>query len=100
MSTTGPMNNSAGRRVAVDIPHLIFASAIAGWAAWFCWDAWHASSSVENLILIVPVSAGAFILYLFVAAGCFQRVAESEQPRASPREPLAPGVAVKVAGSM
>jgi hypothetical protein len=94
------MINVAGRKFAVDIPHLIFATGIAGWVAWFCLNAWHASSSIENLILIVPVSGIALVLYLFVIAGCFQRVTESEQQRASPRQPLAPGVAVKIAGSM
>jgi len=100
MSTPSPMINFVGLRIAVDIPHLIFATCIAGWAAWFCWDAWHASSSIENLILIVPVSAFAVILYLFIVAGCFQRVAASDQQPASPRSPLASGVAVKIAGSM
>ena len=100
MSTACPMINVAGRKIAVDMPHFIFATGVAGWVAWFCWDAWHASSSIENLILIVPVSAVAIILYFFVAASCFQRIAESAELPASPRHPLAPGVGVKIAGSM
>jgi putative tricarboxylic transport membrane protein len=100
MSSASPIINVVGRKIAVDIPHLVFATGIAGWIAWFCWDAWRASSSIENLILIVPVSAIAIVLYLFVAAGCFQPVAECGEQRASPRHPLAPGVGLKVAGSM
>src|SRR5580693_1154679 len=81
----------AGRKIAVDWPHLVFVTGIAGWCVWFCWDAWRSNSGVENLILIVPASAAALLLYLFVVAGCF---------RFEPRLPLAKGFAVKIAGSM
>lgn len=91
---------AGGRKIAVDIPHLIFATGLAGWAAWFCWDAWHASDSIENLILIVPVSAAAVLLYFFILVGCFERVRETGEAQAPARKPLARGVALKVAGSM
>ena len=64
--------NFAGRKIAVDIPHFAFATGIAGWAAWYCWDAWHANAAVENMILILPVSAIAIVLYFFVVAGSLQ----------------------------
>jgi hypothetical protein len=99
MSRACPIINVGGRKVAVEIPHFIFVTALAGWAAWFCWDAWHAGPSIENLILIVPVSALAVILYFFVAASCFLRISESEE-QLVPREPMARGMAVKIAGSM
>src|SRR5690242_18693681 len=84
MFTARPILKFAGRRVAVDAPHLVFATGIAAWSGWFCWDAWRSNPGVENLILIVPVSAAAILLYLFVAAGCFHRVDEAEEPGARP----------------
>jgi hypothetical protein len=97
MATAHPILAFGGRRIAVDLPHLAFATAIAGWAAWFCRNAWHASADVENLILILPASVAALVLYLFVAAGCFTVVEDAAIP---PRPPLAAGVGLKVAGSM
>jgi hypothetical protein len=79
-----------GRTIAVDVPHLAFATAIAVWCAWFCQDAWRAQRDVENLILIVPAT---------IAAGCFRMVAGPEQ-RVAPRKPLEPGIGVKIAGTM
>lgn len=86
--------------VAVDIPHLAFATAMAGWIAWYCWDAWHAEFAVANLILILPVSLLAILLYLAVAAGCFHRIPSPQEEPVSQREPLARGTAVKIAVSM
>jgi putative tricarboxylic transport membrane protein len=100
MSRACPVINFAGRKIAVDISHLTFATGLAAWITWFCWDAWHASPAVENLILIMPVSAVAVVLYLFVVVDCFKYVAEADELHASRREPLASGVAAKVAGSM
>lgn len=96
MSAAHPTFELRGRTVSIDLPHLAFATAIAGWAAWFCWDAWHSGADVENLILILPASAAALVLYGFVVASCC-RVVENAEPL---RPPLAKGVGVKVAGSM
>lgn len=126
----------AARKITIDLPHLVFVTGIGGWCAWFCWDAWRSNSGVENLILIVPVSVFAVVLYLCVAAGCFRvetgdsATAPSSRGSAelgrssvgsvdgsvgsvhgpagsgghdsagSGRPPLAPGIGVKVAGSM
>jgi hypothetical protein len=100
MSAARPIIELAGRKIAVDVPHLAFATGIAAWIAWFCWDAWRSSPNIENLILIVPGSAAAVILYLFVAAGCFRAADDAAVQEISPRKPLAIGVGVKVAGSM
>jgi putative tricarboxylic transport membrane protein len=100
MSAARPIIRFAGRKIAVDLPHLAFVSGIGAWSAWFCADAWHSNSGVENLILIVPVSAAAVILYLFIAAGCFRIADDAEGQRNSPREPLAIGIGLKIAGSM
>ena len=100
MSSTRPVIEFAGRKIAVDAPHLVFATGIAGWIAWLCRDAWHSSPTVENLILIVPVSAAACLFYLFVAAGCFQLAGVAEDREPSSRKPLAGGVGVKITGSM
>jgi putative tricarboxylic transport membrane protein len=99
MSATRPVIRIAGRSIAVDLPHLAFVTVIGAWSAWFCSDAWHSNAGVENLILIVPVSAAAVILYLFIAARCFS-FADESAPAASPREPLARGIGFKVAVSM
>ena len=85
------------RRIAVDLPHLLFVSLIGGWAAWYGRDAWKAAADVENLILILPATIAAVILYLVVAAGCFRVVGDSE-PEA--RASLGNGVGLKVAGAM
>ncbi len=79
--------------MSVDLPHLILATGIAGWCAWLCWDAWRSSPDVENLIMIVPVSASAVIFYLFILADCFRRADQK-------RRALARGVGLKIAGSM
>ena len=100
MSTAQSTVSFATRKMAVDIPNLIFATAIAGWVAWFCWDAWRGSHAVENLILIAPVSAVALVLYFFVVAGCFKRIDQAEEQPTSPLEPLARRTAIKIAGSM
>ena len=100
MSRAHPTFQLLGRTVSIDLPHLAFATAIAGWAAWFCWDAWHSGADVENLILIAPASAAALVLYGFVVASCC-RVVEASGGTADPlRQPLADGVGLKVAGSM
>jgi hypothetical protein len=93
--------NLAGQRFAFDIPHGAFATVLGGWCAWYCWDAWHASSDVENMILILPISIAAVVLYFFVLAGCVHRVGpdEAEVVRA---DHMSPGgrVGLKIAGSM
>ena len=98
MSAARPVIHLAGRKIAVDVPHLALASGIAGWCAWFCWDAWRSSADVENLIMIVPVSAAAVIFYLFTLPGCFQLVETLD--REKPRKPLSAGVGLKITGSM
>ncbi len=89
-----------GRTIAVDVPHLAFATAIVGWCIWFCRDAWRAQLDVGNLIMILPASLLAVILYAFVAAGCVRIVSAPEQYAAAPRQPLGPGMAGKIAGTM
>ena len=88
------------RKLAVDVPHLVFVTCIAAWSAWFCWDSWRSSPDIENLILIVPVSAGAVLLYLFIAAGCFRFTGDAADQETPLRESLARGLGVKIAGSM
>jgi len=88
------------RTIVFDLPHLAFATAIAAWCIWFCQDAWRAQRDVENLILILPASLLAAILYVCVAAGCIRIVSAPEHDAASPRHPLRPGMATKIAGTM
>jgi len=100
MSAAHTVIELAGRKITVDLPHLAFATAIAAWSTWFCWDSWHASPDIENLILIVPGTVAAVILYGFVAAGCFRLANGARTQEMSPREPLVAGLGVKIAGSM
>jgi hypothetical protein len=86
------------RTFTVDLPHLAFATAIAAWCIWFCQDAWRAQRDVENLIMILPASLLAVILYICVAAGCVRIVTATEQTTL--RQPLAPGMPTKIAGTM
>lgn len=90
----------AGRKFAVDLPHLAFATGLAGWVAWYCWDAWHANSDVENMILILPVSAAAVLLYVFVIAGSCRRVDQAEKISGSISESLTTRTAIRILGSM
>jgi hypothetical protein len=98
MAVTHPVISLGGSRIAVDLPHLAFVSAITGWCAWFCRDAWLSQADVENLIMIVPAAAAAVILYVFVAAGCFKVVGPAHDLET--RRPLQRGVGVKIAGTM
>jgi hypothetical protein len=99
MSAARPTINISGRRIAIDLPHLAFATAIAGWSAWFFRDAWRSAPDIENLILIAPAATAAIILYGFVAAGCFQFVAGDAELEPL-RPPLAASITIKIAGSM
>lgn len=100
MSNAGSMGNFAVGKFAVDIPNIVFATALAGWVAWYCWDAWHANAAMENVILILPVSALGILLYFFVVAGCIKRISMDEKRCASSREPMSRGMAIKIVGSM
>jgi hypothetical protein len=98
MALSHPVISLGGSKIAVDVPHLAFVTAIVGWCTWFCRDAWLAQADVENLIMIVPAAVAAGILYLFVAAGCFEVVGDTDGLET--RRPLDRGVGVKIAGTM
>lgn len=87
-----------GRKIAVDRLQLIFATGIAAWVSWFCWDAWHASARIENLILILPVSMAAIVLYLLVAASCIKPVDSAASEDAAPA--MSHRSMVRIAGSI
>jgi hypothetical protein len=74
MALSHPVLSLGGSKIAVDVPHLAFVTAIVAWCVWFCRDTWLAQADVENIITIVPASVAAGILYVFVAAGCFRAV--------------------------
>jgi hypothetical protein len=98
MALSHPVISLGGSKIAVDVPHLAFVSAIVGWCVWFCRDAWLAQADVENLIMIVPAAVAAGVLYVFVAAGCFKVVGRADG--FGTRRPLHTGVGVKIAGTM
>ena len=95
--SSSPTIRLGRRRYRVDLPHLAFATAIAAWAAWYGHDAWLASRDVENLILIVPATIAAIILYVFVATECLRRLA-TDAPVQPVRHDVASGG--KIAGTM
>jgi Tripartite tricarboxylate transporter TctB family len=99
MAASNPVFAFAGRRIAVDAPHLAFATAIAAWSVWYCRDAWLAQDNVVNLIFIVPGTIAAVLVYVLVAAGCFRVVGPSGEAPPE-RQPLAPGMGFKIAGTM
>jgi hypothetical protein len=100
MAPPRPRLMIGGKTIAIDVPHLAFATSIAAWCAWFCQDAWRAQKDVENLIMIVPAAAMEMILYIVVAAGCIHIVPDRDQGPPAPRRPLAPGIAGKIGGTM
>lgn len=100
MASLHPRLMIGGKTLAVDLPHLAFATAIAGWCAWYCQDAWRAQKDVENLIMIVPASAVALILYVVVAAGCFRVVPVEDQSPPPSRRPIDRAITYKIAGTM
>src|SRR5258708_2079621 len=98
MALSHPVISLGGSKIAVDVPHLAFVTAIVAWCLWFFRDTWLAQADVENLILIAPASIAAGLLYLFVAAGCFRIVGHTDDFEA--RRPLGSGAGVKIAGTM
>jgi len=94
-----PVFRIAGRRVAVDVAHLAFATGIVGWCVWFGLDAWQSQADVENLIMIVPAAIAALAFYVAILVGCF-RVVGREDDAVSQRAPLRAGMGAKIAGTM
>lgn len=100
MSAVRPTIEFGGRTIAVDVPHVAFATVIAAWCVWFCREAWISAPNVENLILIVPASTAAMIFYVFVAADCFHSVENIKGPTPAPHHQLIEGSGIKIAGTM
>ncbi|MDE1991703.1 MAG: tripartite tricarboxylate transporter TctB family protein [Rhizobiaceae bacterium] len=86
--------------MAVDLPHLAFATAIAAWCIWYGIDAWRAQQTVANLIMIVPATIGGLILYLVVAFGCFHGLKAGQAEVLCERGKLEKGKGPKIAGTM
>jgi hypothetical protein len=84
-------------RIAVDVPHLLFVTAIAGWCAWYWHDAWSAADDIQNLSLIEPTAILALLVYLLILPSCIK---VSGAPVPSPRLPLAPDFRTRVIGAM
>lgn len=60
----------------------LFATALIAFVGWYFIDAWGTSTSVENLILILPVSAICLVLYLLIIAGLWRSRAAPVDNRA------------------
>lgn len=95
-----PTVTIAGQRFGVDLPHLTFVTVIVAWCIWYGFDAWSAQKTTSNLIMIVPATIGAAILYFFVAASCFKRVDPTEEVAVGERGPLEKGKGLKIAVTM
>jgi putative tricarboxylic transport membrane protein len=87
-------------RLAVDVPHLLFASGMALWCVWYGRDAWLAAADVQNLILIAPGTIAAVVLYLVVLKSCLHVTRAAASPVISERAPLSPLVKRRIAGLM
>jgi len=72
--------------------HAAFVLAVVAFHLWFALDAWRASSSLENLMLVVPLTAVALALSAFILAGILRSAADppdEDVPRpVDPRIPL------------
>jgi hypothetical protein len=92
----------AGRHIAVDVPHVVFVSAVVGFCAWYLLDARGASTNVQNLLLIEPISILVFVLYVFILrdAITIERPAGPLLAMPAPREPLTPRFRQRIFGSM
>ena len=91
---------SRRRTIAVDVPHLAFATAIVGWCVWFCQDAMARAARCGVPYPILPASVLAVILDVCVVAGCVRILSTPEQDAAPARRLLGPGMAGKIAGTM
>ena len=89
-----------GLKIDIDVPHVAFATGIGCWTVWYCWDAWHANAAVENLILILPVSVIAIVLYLFVVAGSIRRIKTPQEENPTPLLRVSRKTSIRIAGSM
>lgn len=89
-------------RIAVDIPHLLFVTAIAFWCAWYWSDAWTAAADIQNLSLIEPTAILALAVYLLILPSCIRirAGAEAASPILSPRPALAPAFRTRIIGTM
>jgi putative tricarboxylic transport membrane protein len=65
----GPAHAAPGHRLAGEFAFATFLIAFVGW---YFLDASTTSTSVENLILILPVSALCLVLYLVIVAGLWR----------------------------
>lgn len=53
-------------RIRIDLGHLLFATAIAGYCIWYLRDTRAASTSLQNLLLIQPAVVVALLLFLAI----------------------------------
>jgi hypothetical protein len=95
-----PVVTVAGRRIAVDVPHLAFITVIAAWCIWYGLDAWGAQKTISNLIMIVPATIGGVLLYLIVAFGCFRVLPPGQTEALGERARLEKGKGIKIAVTM
>ncbi len=72
--------------------HAAFVIAVVAFHFWFAMDAWRASSSLENLMFVVPLTIVAFALGALILVGIFRGAADrppDDVPRPiDPRIPL------------
>jgi hypothetical protein len=88
--------------IAVDLPHLLFVTAIAGWCAWYWFDAWAAAADIQNLSLIEPMAILALAVYLLILPSCIRIRSSTEAvgPVPSPRPALAPAFRTRIIGAI
>ncbi len=80
-----------GHQYRVDWTHLVFVTLLAAWVLWYWLDARSVSLSVNNLLLLQPLSIFVLLMYLAILPQCFRRAdAEAEPEAPEVDDPLAP----------
>jgi len=82
-----------GHEYRVDRGHLVFVCAIAAAVAWYLFDTRSVSTSVNNLLLVEPVSLFALAMAALIIPQCFVRADHAENTEEKKEEeydPLAP----------
>lgn len=75
----------------VDWLHLAFVTTMAAFVLWYLLDARSVSLSINNLLLVQPLSITLLILYVFIAVQCVRRADAEPAAEAAPLDdPLQP----------
>jgi hypothetical protein len=89
-----------GRNVAVDLGHLVFVTALAGWCLWYLLDARSASTDFQNLALIEPVTILILLVWALIARRTIAVTPDPVPHMTTERMPLPMVFRLRIIGSM